>query len=103
MDINNFKTLSGTMKVLAADGFIDDFKAEENSIKALYSKKEYQPEDLKIVKSFRFEGMTNPDDESILFAIIAKDGIKGTLLMSYGAEQSQNVELVKQIKEIKNQ
>jgi hypothetical protein len=35
----------------------------------LYSKKAYQPEDLTIEKHFRFEGMTNPADQTELMAI----------------------------------
>jgi hypothetical protein len=33
---------------------------------------------------YRFEGMTNPDDSSILFAISSSDGLKGTLGDAYG-------------------
>jgi len=99
--MENYDTLSIAVDALTKEGFIEDFKAEENCIKALYSKKEFQPEDLTIVKSFRFEGMTNPDDESELFAIVAIDGTKGTLVMSYSAKHSQNVALIKLIKEIK--
>ena len=32
----------------------------------------------------RFEGMSNPDDNSIVFAISSNDGIKGTLVDAYG-------------------
>jgi len=32
----------------------------------------------------RFEGMSNPDDNSIVFAISSDDGIKGTLVDAYG-------------------
>lgn len=99
--MENYDTLSTAVDTLTKEGFIEDFKAEKNYIKALYSKKEYHPEDLAIVKSFRFDGMTNPDDESELFAIVAIDDTKGTLVMSYNAEHSQNVELIKLIKEIK--
>jgi len=45
--------------------------------------------------------MTNPEDQMELFAIVANDGLKGTLVMSYSAQHFQNVELIKQIKEIK--
>ena len=54
------------------------------------------------MNTFRFEGMTNPEDQMALFAIVAHDGLKGTLVMSYSAEHFQNVELIKEIKEIKN-
>ena len=101
MDTRNFDTLSMAVDAFTKEGFTEDFKAEENCILALYSKKEYQPEELKIVHSLRFEGMTNPEDQVELFAIVANDGLKGTLVMSYSAQHFQNVELIKQIKEIK--
>ncbi|MBO0322701.1 phosphoribosylpyrophosphate synthetase [Muricauda sp. CAU 1633] len=94
----NFDTLSEAVNTLTQEeDFTEDFEAEENSIKALYSKKEYHPNELKILSSYRFEGMTNPNDQSTVFAIEAKDGTKGTLVMSYSAEHSQNVELIRQI------
>ena len=102
MDTRNYDTLSEAVDALTKEGFTEDFKAEENYIIALYSKKEYQPENLKIVHTFRFEGMTDPEDQMQLFAIVADDGLKGTLVMSYSAQHFQNVELIKQIKEIRN-
>ncbi len=95
MNSNNFDTLSLAVNSLTMKGYTEDFKAEENCIKELYSKNEYQPEALKIVNSYRFEGMTNPEDETVLFAIVANDGTKGTLVMSYSAEHSQSIELIK--------
>lgn len=103
MDTNNFDTLSAAINTLTDKGYIEDFKAEENCIIALYSKKEYQPEDLEIVNTFRFEGMTNPEDQTELFAIVANDGLEGTLVMSYSAVHFQNIELIKQIKELKKE
>lgn len=102
MDTRHFDTLSIAVDMLTKEGYTEDFKAEENYIIALYSKREYSPEDLKIVNIFRFEGMTNPEDEVELFAIVANDGTRGTLVMSYSAEHFQNVELIKQIEEVKN-
>lgn len=98
MNTTNFDTLSQAINSLTAKGFTEDFKAGEKYIKALYSKKEYLPEELKIVESFRFEGMESPEDETALFAIIANDGTKGTLVMSYSANHFQNMALIKKIK-----
>ena len=39
----------------------------------------------KQIDFLRFEGMNNPDDSSILFAISASDGSKGVLVDAYGA------------------
>ncbi|MFT6443751.1 MAG: hypothetical protein ACJASQ_000099 [Crocinitomicaceae bacterium] len=98
MNTTNFDTLSQAVNSLTEEGFTDDFKAEEKTILALYSKKEYLPKELRITRSYRFEGMGSPEDETELFAIVANDGTKGTLVMSYSAEHNQNVELIKKIK-----
>ncbi len=98
MKTTNFDTLSQAINSLTKEGFTEDFKAEEKTILALYSKKEYLPLELKIIKTYRFDGMDNPEDDTQLFAIIATDGTKGTLVMSYSAQHNQNVELIKQIK-----
>jgi len=42
------------------------------------------PEDFEIDEVHRFEGMSSTDDNSILYAITAKDGINGTLVDAYG-------------------
>ena len=93
----NFDTLSEAVNILTKEGFTEDFEAKDNFIKALYSKKEYQPNELKILSSYRFEGMTNPGDQTTVFTIEAVDGTKGTVVMSYSAEHGQNVELIRQI------
>lgn len=97
MDKHSFTTLSEAVNTLTSEGYKEDFEAVENSIIALYSKKEYQPKELVIVGSYRFEGMTNPSDQATVFALEASDGTKGTLVMSYSAEHGQNVDLITQI------
>src|ERR1700761_9066223 len=47
--------------------------------------KSYQPDELEIIKTFRFEGASDPSDTSILYVIEAKDGLIGYSLDSYGA------------------
>src|SRR4030081_895631 len=46
--------------------------------------KYYGPEDLKIIKTYRFEGDTNPSDSSILYVIEANDGLIGYSMDAYG-------------------
>lgn len=46
--------------------------------------KYYNPEDLKIIKTFRFEGDSNPDDSSIIYVIEANDGLIGYSMDAYG-------------------
>jgi len=52
----------------------------------------YQPEDLKIIKTFRFEGESNPDDSSVLYMIEANDGLIGYTIDTYGAYSSHDKE-----------
>jgi hypothetical protein len=52
----------------------------------------YQPEDLKIIKTFRFEGESNPDDSSVLYIIEANDGLMGYSIDTYGAGSSHDDE-----------
>jgi len=99
METHQFNSLFVTMNTLTREGYTEDFKAGEVKIKALYSKHEYQPKDLLIIESYHFDKITNPENDMQLFAIKANDGIKGSLVMSYGAKHLQNMDLIKQIKE----
>jgi hypothetical protein len=45
----------------------------------------YQPEDLSIIKTYRFEGDSDPSDSSVIYVIEAKDGLIGYSMDAYGA------------------
>lgn len=51
----------------------------------------YSPYQLSIDEFYRFEGESDPADNSIIYAVSANDGSKGTLVDTYGAEGSQNL------------
>lgn len=44
----------------------------------------YNPEDLKIIKTYRFEGETDPSDSSIIYLLEANDGMIGYTMDAYG-------------------
>lgn len=90
-------TLSGVMNKLAKKGYTEDFKTNKYNVEAIYSKKNYQANELQIVATYRFEGESNPDDQTTLFAIEANDGLKGTLVMSYGYQSNQDEDMLKKI------
>jgi hypothetical protein len=54
--------------------------------------KTYQPEELEVLKTFRFEGASNPSDSEIIYIIRASDGMTGYSLDTYGAESSHDNE-----------
>lgn len=47
--------------------------------------KYYNPEDLKIIRTYRFEGESDPGDNTIVYLIEAKDGLIGYSMDAYGA------------------
>ena len=85
------KSLSACITKMIGDGFTDDFKAIPEGLKSLRTERIYQPSDVRIVNFFRFEGASNPDDMSILYAIETNDGIKGTLVDAYGTYADADV------------
>ncbi len=44
----------------------------------------YQPEDLKIIRTYRFEGESDPSDSSIIYLLEANDGLTGYSMDAYG-------------------
>lgn len=45
----------------------------------------FQPDELKIIKTFRFEGESDPSDSSILYVMEGNDGTIGYSVDAYGA------------------
>ena len=80
----DMKTLASCLNKLVLDGFEEDFKVTENSLLGLHNEKHYQPAEVEVVNFFRFEGASDPADNSILYALITTDGVKGTLIDAYG-------------------
>lgn len=72
------------LKKLEPQGFTRQYKVEKGILRDLGNQKKYKPKDVKAVNFYRFEGISNPDDTSILYAIETTDGSKGTLIDAYG-------------------
>lgn len=97
MKKKDFDTLVDATNYLMDEGYTESFKATDAGVTAMGTKKTYNPADLLITGQYRFEGMSNPADSVELMAIKAIDGIKGTLVLSYGAKHSQNTDVIKKI------
>jgi|SRR5579862_8308114 len=81
------ETLSDVVDRLTASGYTDDFRAEADGLRAMPSGCVHTPETLDIDEVVRFEGLTNPDDEAIVFALRCRThGTKGTYVTSYGPQ-----------------
>jgi len=80
----NMTDMEKCLNKLEANGYTDQYKVEKGKLLDLSNHKKYKPKDVKAVNFFRFEGNTDPDDMSILYAIETSDGRKGTLVNAYG-------------------
>ena len=70
---------------LEEKGYTDQFRVEKGKLVSTNDKKKkYKAADVKAANFFRFEGISNPDDMSVLYAIETADGNKGTLVDAYG-------------------
>ncbi len=77
---------------LAAErGFVETFSATSNGL-TTSAGRHYSPEELTIMNYYRFEGMSDPDENAILYLIQANDGAAGTLVDAYGAYSDVNVD-----------
>jgi len=80
----SYDTLSEAIRDLESRGYTHDFNLAENCIECKAIHKKVGPEYFKILEVYRFDGMTNPDDESVVYAIETSNGLKGTLTDAYG-------------------
>lgn len=81
----SFGTLSETINGLAKLGYSHDFNIHEECIVCRQTNVTLSPDDFQIDKIYRFEGTSDPDYQSILYAISSeKFAVKGLLVNGYG-------------------
>ncbi|HEY0678396.1 MAG TPA: phosphoribosylpyrophosphate synthetase [Chitinophagaceae bacterium] len=76
--------LDKCQKKMTEKGYSEQFQVTEEGLKAIETGHIYSPPEVKVNDFFRFEGISDPDDMSILYAIETADGHKGTLVDAYG-------------------
>jgi hypothetical protein len=85
------KTMVSCLNSLLTQGFETQFKAVKNGLKSLTTEKVYTPEEVQVLNFYRFEGESDPSDNSILFAIETNNGERGTLIDAYGPYSDTNI------------
>ncbi|MBC9797383.1 phosphoribosylpyrophosphate synthetase [Sinomicrobium weinanense] len=81
---NAYDTLSEAIDELKKEGFTQDYNLQDKGVKNRQKDSHIPAEDLNVLMMYRFEGSTNPDDNSVLYAIETAKGEKGLLLDAYG-------------------
>ncbi|HPF10606.1 MAG TPA: phosphoribosylpyrophosphate synthetase [Flavobacteriaceae bacterium] len=83
-----YDSLSVAITALQKEGYVEDFNVYFEKWAAGRPTPDLKVEDMDVIQYYRFEGMTNPSDNSILYVIEVPNGMKGLLVDSYGGKTS---------------
>ena len=72
------------LECLDHEGYTEHFQVNGAALHGLDGGGEFRPEEVVIRKVARFEGVSDPDDMSIVYAIESRDGTRGTLVDAFG-------------------
>jgi len=87
------------MEALKKQGYTQDFNLHSDWLECIRLDLKLNPEEFHVDEIFRFEGMNDPDDSEVLFAISSTTGVKGLLIDAYGAySESLSPEMIKRLK-----
>jgi hypothetical protein len=101
MTPKGYRTLGEAVESLRQRGFSENFELLSKTFQAVNSGKTFTPGELTIVEHHRFEGVSDPDDMAVLYAIEAADGTRGTIADAFGPQA--NPELGAFLKNVKMQ
>lgn len=99
-EIVEMTTVSQVLEKLRVRKHDNEFRMTEAGF-GTGSGKTYQPGDLKIIRTYRFEGQSDPSDSSVLYVLEANDGLIGYSIDAYGVYSNHDDdgydEFIKQI------
>lgn len=81
-----YDTLTDAVADLEKRGYEYDFQLSADYIECKAIDLMLMPEEFEIDEFYRFEGMTDPDDSAVIYAISSRVGnLKGVIIDAYGA------------------
>ena len=84
-------TLASAIEQLTRQGFTAHFGVVGNRLRAFDVGKTFGPHDVVIKGYLRFEGVSDPDDMAIVYAIESMTGTRGILVDAFGVYASPAV------------
>lgn len=91
-DMPQMTTLTECMQYLKKEGYVQEFDVKEGILIDPYRNETFDTNDIAIDNFYRFEEMSNPSDNAILYAISTKNGAKGTLVDAYGTYSDESTD-----------
>ena len=100
--MENYSTLSQAIEGLRLEGYTEDFNLQGHCIECKALDLQLFPQDFTIDKYYRFEGMSDPGDNSIVYAISAVTGEKGVLVDAYGMySENMTPEMIRKLQQFR--
>ncbi len=88
---NQYSTLAEAIEDLKKRGFNQNLRVSQHGRLEGDGQNSIAPSEVKLVEFHRFEGVSDPSDSSIVYAVETSSGIKGTVVDSFGADGTEVV------------
>lgn len=96
--MKNYESLIDALDDLKKRGYEADFATQTVCLYCGDLDIRLDPEDFHVDEIYRFEGNSNPDNNTVLYAISSSTGVKGILVDAYGAySDNLNFEMAKKL------
>lgn len=91
MSTKRYTDMLEAIQELKKRGFIANFEFLDQTFRDVDSGRTFKADELIIVEHYRFEGASDPDDMSVLYAIESADGLKGIVADAFGLYANANL------------
>ncbi len=96
-------TLSQVLNHLKETGYTEDFNLDNNCLVCSGNSLKLHPEEFVVDKHYRFEGMSDPGDEAVVYAISSiNNSVRGTLVNGYGIYSDPQTDSIIKVIEAKS-
>jgi hypothetical protein len=79
-----YTSMDEAIQELMKRGFTANFEFLDKTFRDVDSRRTFQAEELTIVEHYRFEGVSDPDETSVVYAVESNDGTKGIIADAFG-------------------
>jgi len=85
MPEKQYRTLSEAIEGLRGRGYTRSFEVANGRLRVVETGTLVTPEEVKVREHHRFEGESNPDDMSVVYAVESGSGERGLIVDAFGA------------------
>jgi hypothetical protein len=82
--IEKIESLAEILTKCEQQGFTERFIVLKDALYAPSTDNRYSPEEMLIQGVYRYEGLTDPSDNAIVYMLTTNEGVKGSFIDAYG-------------------